>query len=484
MRIIDGAKLTAHGNRRGRELVVDILDAGLDATDPAPKVRQLVRLEGERLVVGDPLFEPPGSPRTGNTVYDLARIGRIYVFGAGKGVQHMARPLEEILGDRLTGGHVIDKHGAPVILERIGVTFGAHPVPDEGCVQGCLRILEMAQGLMANDLVFTLACSGISSLLTLPAPGVTLDDIRQMTYLMQIERGAPTSDLNPIRSHLDRMKGGRISRYIQPARAVHLFGSTLPYTYDDLMHRNSFLHNHPEGTTYADAVASLQKWQAWDAVAPSIRAWLTKADPRHETVKVDEFERTDFRTFRLTPEALSPLAAARRRSLGLGLTPHMLATHLIAEAREAGFVVGTMAAEVERNGEPFAPPCALLSGGELLVTVGEETGVGGRNQEFALAAALRIAGSANVVVGAVDTDGTDGPGTQYHDVDLGGVPCLAGGVTDGYTLGRARELGLDLHDILRRHDASPALVRLESGVVAEQNIGLCDLRVAVILGRS
>lgn len=171
MRILNADRLCSHGNVRGRELVLDILEAGLAACDPYANTRRLLRKEGTRLIVGHPDFEPSGDPQRGEAVLDLTRVGRIFVLGAAKGVQLAAKAIEDVLGDRLTGGHVLAKHGDPLILERIGVTFGGHPVPDQGCVDGCRRMLELCRDLKPDDLVFTLAGNGISSLLTLPAPG-------------------------------------------------------------------------------------------------------------------------------------------------------------------------------------------------------------------------------------------------------------------------------------------------------------------------
>ena len=177
MRILNAEVLTSHGNVRGRKALVEILEAGLRAADPYLNTLKLLRVEGNKLVVGHPDFEPAGSPRGGEEVFDLGEVGRIYVFGAGKGVQRVARAVEEVLGDRLAGGHVIAKHDDELILERIGVSYGAHPVPDEGCVRGCQRILEMCRGLRREDLVLTIAANGVSALLTLPAPGVSLREV-------------------------------------------------------------------------------------------------------------------------------------------------------------------------------------------------------------------------------------------------------------------------------------------------------------------
>jgi len=133
--------LVSHGNVRARQAILEILEVGLEASDPYNNTRKLIRLQGDTLIVGNKEFEPSGSPITGEEVYELPKMGRIFVFGAGKGIQRVAKAIEDTLGDRLTGGHVIDKKGYPVILKRVGVTLGAHPVPDEDCVRGCKRIL-------------------------------------------------------------------------------------------------------------------------------------------------------------------------------------------------------------------------------------------------------------------------------------------------------------------------------------------------------
>ncbi len=482
MRIRNADTLISHGNRRGREALVQIMEAGLQAGDPYHNTRKLLRIEDQRLIVGNPDFEPAGGPTTGDSVYDLERIGRIFVFGAGKGIQRAAKAIEDVLGDRLTGGHVIAKHGDDVILERIGVTLGGHPVPDEHCAVGCRRILEMSRDLTEDDLVFTLAANGVSSLLTLPVDGVSMAEVTHLTYLMQIDRGAPTADLNPVRNHLDQMKSGRISRYMRPAQMIHIVVVD-PSSWDQLMRRNLWLHNLPDSTTFADAVAMLRKWDAWDDVSESVRRHLLRADPACETVKADEFERTmRFRVFGTMPDKLGVLPSAMRQAETLGFTPHLLGHRIQAEAREAGRTVAGIARSIEQDGTPFEPPCALFSSGELLVTVGGEEGVGGRNQEYALGAALMISDTRQVVMGGVDTDGTDGPGGCFA-TDQGDLRCLAGGIVDGETLAEARALGVDIHEALRTHAASAALWALRSGVVAEQNISLGDLDVTLVLGR-
>ena len=484
MRILNGERLAAHGNVRGRWAVLEILEAGLQAADPFDAVHKLVRVEGDRLIVGHAAFEPLGSPVAGDEVYDLAGPGRVFLFGAGKGVIRVAQALEEILGDRLVGGHVVDKKGAAQAqldsLKRVEVTLGGHPTPDEDCVRGCQRMLEWMRGLRAEDLVFTIGASGFSSLLTLPVPGVSLEDVRRTVYMTQIERGMPTGDLSPVRNHLDLLKGGRIAAYIQPARAIHLLAKD-PDTYEDWIYGNYWVHTLPDCSTYADAVEAMIKWDAWEDAPRSVREHLLRADPELETVKPERYLQFPHRIYGLLPGEQGMWPSAKAKAEELGYRPVNLAMGLSTEARYAGQTAATVATTIERAGVPFEPPVALLTAGEMLVTGGEETGIGGRNQEYALAAALQIAGSERIVVGAVDTDGTDGPGAQYA-AGAAQIPTLAGGLVDGTTQREAMARGIDLCAALRRHNATPALLALESGILATQSTGLQDLGVILVMG--
>jgi glycerate-2-kinase len=294
-----------------------------------------------------------------------------------------------------------------------------------------------------------------------------------------------TRELSPIRNHLDRMKGGRISRYFHPAKMVHII-SIDPGEYDQRMHQNYWLHNLPDYTTFQDAIDSLKRYDAWEAVSPAVRRHLETADPREETLKAADFEKMSFRVFGLMPGywQSGKLQPAMGKAEELGFKAFLLTDKLIEiEASQAGVYMASVASTVERSGRPFEPPCALFSSGELVVTVGKEGGIGGRNQEFVLAAALKIGGSENIVIASVDTDGTDGPGHQFSP-GMTDIPCLTGGIVDGKTFDDAKRMGVDISGALRRHDTTRALWKLRGGVVASPNISVIDLTVALILGRS
>ncbi len=156
-RLINRKELTSHGNIEGRRIMAEIMDAGMCADDPYFNTKKLVRIEDNRLIFEVREFEAYNDPRSGATVFDLDGIDRIYVFAIGKGIQRIAKALEEVLGDRLTGGHVLAKHGDEPIMEKLEVTFGGHPVPDEFCVEGCRKILSKIEeaDFTERDLVIT-----------------------------------------------------------------------------------------------------------------------------------------------------------------------------------------------------------------------------------------------------------------------------------------------------------------------------------------
>ena len=411
---------------------------------------------------------------------DLSRVGKLLVVGAGKGIQRLAKAVEDVVGDRITGGCVIDKQGGPLILERIEVVFGAHPVPDEECVRGCRRIVELIGNLSEGDLVITLVGNGVSSLLTLPIEGITLEEVRRVTHVMQIEKGAHTGKLNPIRNHLDQLKGGRITRLLQPARSIHICAWGL-WDYDYTMDHNVFLHTMTGTSTFAQAVANLHEHDAWDEMPASVRAHLSKADPAQETVKRPEYEGWNTRAFMVCPPSHDHVKAAMAKAEELGYTAKRLYRSSEFEASQGGRFCAAVARYIESDGEPFHAPVALFGGGEMLVTVGNSNGMGGRNQEWALSAVRRIEGSKRIVMASVDTDGTDGPGHQFADHDHD-VPVLDGGIVDGYSAGEMESAGFDIERELKNHNTSPILYRTGSGIEATHNISMNDLTVVLVLG--
>ena len=487
MKIKNYDRLVSHGNVQGRKDILEILNAALTAIDPAERTRAAVRMEGNKLFVGGPEFEAPGDPNSGLAVYDLDKIENIWVIGFGKGVQDSAMALEEILGDRLSGGELIIKHGDPNILTKIHVTHGAHPVPDEGCVEGCKRIIELSKKVTERDLVFSISANGISSLLTLPVPGITLEEVQKITSVIQIEKGVSTRELNKIRNHVDMMKGGRVSRYFKKAQMVHLLliglqsgggGSEVVLSgYEQTLRGNIWLHTLCEGSTFQDALGVLKEFDAWDDMPQSVLDYLQLAPEENETVKYEEFHTFPSRIFGIMTGMGSHMAAAKAKARELGYETLTLASGLQAEAAQAAYYTMSVARSCANNGEPAKAPCCIFTSGELLVSCGENPGVGGRNQEYVLAAATRMHLSPKSVIAAVDTDGTDGPGGFIAE---DAPQCLAGAIADISTATDAQKLGLDITEALRTHNTSHVHWKLDNAIVTDQAISLGDIGILLI----
>ncbi len=486
MRIQNYEQITSHGNQTGRKFALDILEAGLTAADPYQNAGKLFRREGTTLYVGNPDFEGDGDPNAGVQVYDLLELEHIYVVGAGKGVQRVVKAIEEVLGDFLTDGELICKYGDQPILSKVRVTYAAHPLPDQNCILGAQRIKALAGHVTKKDLVITVFANGGSSLLTYPYEGISLEDVQSIVQTLQIKKGVSTIELNKVRNHIDQMKGGRLSDLFRVAQLIHIIVTDanhhvtqLPrHDYNYLMKHNVWLHNLPEGSTFADARDVLARYDAWDACPQSIRDFLTLAPEDCETIKYEQFLKTRFRVFGIMPDKDCFLLAARSKAEQIGLQAAILSETFHAESAPAGNMLASIARNIAENNEPLQAPVALLSTGEFLVSTKNGGGIGGRNQEMVLSAARILSGCDSIVIASVDTDGTDGPG----GLKLEGAPkCLGGGIVDGYTAEEARAKNIDLEKALSSHSTSAPLWMLNNGIVIEQNISLNDLTVILVL---
>ncbi|MCL1830694.1 MAG: DUF4147 domain-containing protein [Oscillospiraceae bacterium] len=493
-RITNIEALTGHGNIEGRRVLADIMDYGLTSVDPYDNTRELVRREGNLLIFDGLDFEAKGDPKSGKAIYDLDLLDRVYVFGIGKGIQRLTKALEDILGDYLTEGHVVAKHGDEVIMERMGVTLAGHPVPDKYCAIGCQKIVDIIEEaqLTENDLVITAIGNGVSSLLTLPWPEISLEDVTETTRLMQIEYGIGTGELNDIRINVDRLKGGRISRLIHPAKMVHLFGvapgnpgskedDPSMSEFDNLLKNNHWLHTVSVDTSHTTALNVIEKYDTENKMPESIINFLKNFDMSKAPVSWQEYETFDTRLFGVMPKNRSSLARGMQRAKELGYTPYYLGW-ITVEANPAGIYMANLATAAEAGLSPLKPPCAIFTTGELLVTCGDNPGVGGRNQEYCLSGARRISGSKRIVMSGSDTDGTDGPGGEFHpDATAKGVTVLTGAIVDGYTMAECAKKNIDVYEALQNHATSAPLWEIDSGIAAIQNISIGDYACTIVM---
>ncbi|MFC2038921.1 glycerate kinase [Chloroflexota bacterium] len=453
--------LLSRGSRDGRRVVLDILEAGLAAPDPYRNVKKIVRLENNKLSVGHPdLSDPPGIEPV---EYDLNDVKNIYIIGGGKAAQRMAKSLEDILGDRISGGHINIKTGEPVQVERIGVTFASHPIPDENSVNGASRIMEIMEKAGEGDLVFWCQSGGATSLLALPAPGITLEDLQEVYRILYFGCGASMPESNAVRN-LIAILNTKHEKYVFGASLFHLLTTERP------LNLRAHLFDRPDHlNAYQQAIRVLKKYDCWNTVPESVRTFLNKTDSKYLPATPEQLKQRPYYKFRVMgPEYLIDAASAKAEEMGLNTA--VLATSLNdVEARPTGEILADIAQEAEVIGRPLKPPCVFLCGGEVVVPIGEETGFGGRNQELVLAASQRIAGSSNIVIGSVDSDGTDGPTS------------VAGGIVDGQTVERINEAGFDLTEELKRHNTNPVLEAI-GDTITTGNTGsnVRDLRVVYI----
>ena len=368
--------------------------------------------------------------------------GRTLVLGAGKAAAAMARAIEDHWRADL-GGLVVTRYGHALACRRIEVVEAGHPVPDENGVRAARRMLELARSAGSDDLVLCPISGGGSALLPAPIMPLTLQDEQEINRAL-LTSGASIGEMNCVRRHVSQIKGGRLAAACHPAQVVTLLVSDVPG--DDPADIASG-PTVPDATTCADALAVIERHrvEAGQAVLDVLRSG------RGESVKPGDVRLAKAET-RMTATPRLALEAAAERARLAGVEPYILADDIEGEARDVGKVMAALARNVARRGEPFRPPCVLLSGGETTVTV-RGGGRGGRNVEFLLSLAIALDACPNVYAIACDTDGVDG--TEE----------IAGAVLAPDTLARARALGLDARQRLAANDGHAFFGALGDSVV-------------------
>jgi hydroxypyruvate reductase len=419
-----------------RKHALEIFQAALKAVDPVEAIFKYVKLVDDTLQVGEHRFA-------------FKDFDRILVVGAGKAGAPMARALEDLLGDRIADGVIVVKEGHGLPLAHVRIHEASHPVPDQRGIKGAEEILSLVKDAGERDLVLCLMSGGGSALLVAPAEGVTLEDKQAVTRLL-LACGADIHEINSIRKHLSRAKGGGLACFAYPATVVSLILSDV--IGDDL---NVIASGPavPDTSTFDDTRQVLEKYEIWDQVPQSVRIRIERGlkGEVEDTPKAGDavFQRC---FSELVGTNIQALIAAGTKADELGYRTLILSSTVEGEAREVVKVLTAIAKEVRGSGNPLSAPACILCGGETTVTLRGD-GKGGRNQEFALASALAIDGIGNLVLLAGGTDGNDGPTDA------------AGAMADGRTLARARAQGLDPFDYLKRNDAYHFFQPLEDLVI-------------------
>jgi len=406
-----------------RKMLVDIFNAALAAVDPYNALLQAARVEHDRLQVA-------------GANYDLAAFERIIVVGAGKATARMALAIESLLGNRISAGLIVVKDGHTAPLKIIEQAEASHPVPNEAGIAAAQRILQMVRGADEKTLVICLISGGASALLVAPVEGVTLQDKQEATRLL-LNAGATINELNAVRKHLSEVKGGRLAQAVYPAQLVTLIVSDVIGDPLDVIASGP---TSPDNSTFAEAWAVIEKFGLQEKLPARAADYLQRgiAGLASETVKANDPCLTGTRNV-IVAGIRQALAAAQKKAVQLGFAARIISDTLQGEARDAAHFLA-QAARDELDAMQTGERHCLLCGGETTVAV-RGSGLGGRNQELALAFAVEIEDHQGVSLLSVGTDGTDGPTDA------------AGAMTNGSTISQARALGIDPLRYLATNDS-------------------------------
>ena len=354
--------------------------------------------------------------------------GRLIVASIGKAAWRMAKAASDILGAKISGAVITKYDHSMGDIPGLEIFEAGHPVLDENTLTGTRALLEHVKNLNSDDTVLFLVSGGGSALFELPADGVTLSDMKDVTSQL-LACGADIVEMNTIRKHLSSVKGGRFAKLCAPA---HVFMVVLSDVLGDRLDSIASGPAWPDESTSDEALAIVKKYDLH--LKPELIKILSQETPK----KLENV------TAIITGSVTALCEAASNIAKSKGYTPLVLTTTMTCEAREAGSLMAAIAREIKTSGRPVKAPCAIIAGGETVVHLTGK-GMGGRNQEFALSAAQGISGLDNVVIASLGSDGTDGPTDA------------AGGIVDGHTESKLKASKISISETLKNNDAYHAL---------------------------
>lgn len=461
MKIRNYDRLTDHGCRESRRIVLDITEKTLQRLDSYRIIRSMTRLEGDILHIG-------------TKSWDLSKKKNVYLIGAGKACNHMARAIDEVLGDRLTRGIAIVKiREDSDVFNKTEVYTGGHPLPNEAGYQACLKILDMVDNAGPEDLFIVVISGGSSALMSCPREGITLQDEIDTTDVM-LKSGAGIYEVNAVRRHISALNGGMLAKRIR-GRGAELVGIGIsdavgnkPTTAPEVPYEQyASTPMGPDKTTLEDARNAIRKYAVAERLPKRVLDFIMNAGPEYETPK--EFkENTYFRINTLPDSCIYAKAIAEE----MGLNAYILTSFLEGEARDAGTVFASIAREIQSFGNPFKAPCVILSSGEVTTLITDNSSIkghGGPSHEMMTGFALAASGAPGACMLSIDSEGTDG------------TTPAAGAIVDSTTLSSAGENNIDLMDSLRGHSCFEALSVLgETVITGNTGTNLCDLNIMYV----
>jgi hydroxypyruvate reductase len=416
-------KISGFDLQQTREDIKEIFLSAIDGVDASQLIRDRIQLEGDVL-------------RIGKEEILLDRYTRIHVMGIGKAAAHMAAPLEDILGERITDGLVIVKYGYGVPLQSIRLREAGHPLPDINGVRATEEVVGMIRACGEEDLILFLISGGGSSLFVLPVEGLTLEDKIQTNDLL-LDSGATIDEINTVRKFLSAVKDGKLISMVQPATLV---GLVLSDVIGDRLSTIASGPTVPQQGTNLNPLEIIERYSLTGRLPGNVRSYL---ENRLETSRFPDdppsqgFSRGVKNLLIGNNEIL--LEHAVKKAEQLGYATCVVTSCLQGEAREEAAHLSSKAIKIKKGEFSIRPPACIIAGGETTVTV-KHKGTGGRCQEFALAAAISLEGE-QIVTLAAGTDGTDGPTDA------------AGAIVDGDTCRKGKAAGLEPHSCLERNDS-------------------------------
>jgi hydroxypyruvate reductase len=429
----------------------------ISAVDPSKILKDRIRIERDRLLIK--------TEENSEKVFDLKEVDKIFLVGTGKATGAMAQAIEEIFEDRITRGIITTKYGHRLPLKKTQIIEAGHPLPDRKGYEGARKIQRLLQGSGPKDLVIFLLSGGGSALLPFPADPIDLKEKQEVTQFL-LDCGADIKEINTIRKHISRIKGGWLAKWAYPSTVIGLILSDVVGDHLDVVGSGPTV---PDSSTFEEAWEILKKYDLLNEIAPSIRRHLQlgKKGKVEETPKPQEviFERV---YNSLLGSNILALLAAKEEAAAFGFNTLILSSSIEGETREVARLHTAMVKEVISSGNPIPVPACILSGGETTVTI-KGKGLGGRNQEFVLAGALEISGIEKVVLLSGGTDGTDGPTDA------------TGAVADHTTVQRGKSLGLDPNFHLDHNDAYPFFKKLgDLLITGPTHTNVMDVRIILV----
>ncbi|SPD76491.1 Glycerate 2-kinase [uncultured Desulfobacterium sp.] len=435
----------------------EIFAAGVEAVDPYKAIKSLVLVKRNLLVLG--------TEDEGTVTFDLGKYDRIFVVGAGKATAPMAKAIEELLGEKIHSGLIVVKYGFTTNLMRTEIIEAAHPVPDHNGVRGSRMILDILQEAGPRDLIISLISGGGSALLCQPSGDITLEEKQSVTRML-LACGATIYEINATRKHISACKGGQMARAAYPATVINLMLSDVVGDMVDVIASGPFT---PDPSTFIDALGIFEKYNLKDIpenIRRHIRAGVN--EDIQETPKEGDpiFELVHNL---IVGSNILALKAAEKKATALGYNSLILSSMIEGETRYAAMFHTAIAKEILKTGRPISPPACIISGGETTVTI-HGNGLGGRNQEFCLAAAIEISGLPHrVVIFSAGTDGNDGPTDA------------AGAIADPLTVKRGKDAGLNAIDYLNNNDSYHFLKKTEDLLITgPTNTNVMDVRLILV----